>query len=142
VPVKVPEILQIETSQVPGTLASVLNVIAEAGLLLEPVSTVRREQGRTLWEITLEIEEGAQQDLLQRLSSLASARFIGWSDRVFERHRGGKIEMGSRIGISTQQILRDIYTPGVARVVVTDGSAILGRGNIGPWAGLPVMEGK
>ncbi len=161
---KIPEILRVETSQVPGSLASVLNVIAEAGLVLEHVTTVRREQGRTLWEITLEIEEGAQEDLLRRLNSLPSARFVGWSDRVFERHRGGKIEMRSRIVISTQQILRDIYTPGVARVclaihkdpakvfdytylgrcvaVITDGSAILGLGNIGPRAGLPVMEGK
>ena len=161
---KIPEILQVETSQVPGSLASVLNVIAEAGLVLEHVTTVRREQGRTLWEITLEIEEGAQEDLLRRLSSLPSARFVGWSDRVFERHRGGKIEMHSRIAIATQQILRDIYTPGVARVclaiqkdpekafeytalartvaVITDGSAILGLGNIGPRAGLPVIEGK
>jgi malate dehydrogenase (oxaloacetate-decarboxylating) len=161
---KIPEILQVETPQVPGSLASVLNVIAEAGLVLEHVTTVRREQGRTLWEITLEIEEGAQEDLLRRLSSLPSARFVGWSDRVFERHRGGKIEMHSRIAIATQQILRDIYTPGVARVclaiqkdpekafeytalartvaVITDGSAILGLGNIGPRAGLPVIEGK
>src|ERR1035441_9658288 len=98
------------------------------------------------------------------LNALPSARFIGWSDRVFDRHRGGKIEMRSRVAISTQQILRDIYTPGVARVclaihaapekvfeftylgravaIVTDGSAILGLGNIGPRAGLPVIEGK
>src|SRR5665213_1268742 len=161
---KIPEILQVETPQVPGSLASVLNVIAEAGLVLEHVTTVRREQGRTLWEITFEIEEGAQADLVQRLSSLPSARFVGWSDRVFERHRGGKIEMHSRIAVTTQQILRDIYTPGVARVclaiqkepakvfeytylarsvaVITDGSAILGLGNIGARAGLPVIEGK
>lgn len=161
---KIPEILRVETSQVPGSLASVLNVIAEAGLVLEHVTTVRREQGRTLWEITLEIEEGAQEDLLRRLNSLPAARFVGWSDRVFDRHRGGKIEMRSRIVISTEQILRDIYTPGVARVclaiqkdpakafdytylgrcvaVITDGSAILGLGNIGPRAGLPVIEGK
>jgi malate dehydrogenase (oxaloacetate-decarboxylating) len=161
---KIPEILQVETPQVPGSLASVLNVIAEAGLVLEHVTTLRREQGRTLWEITLEIEEGAQEDLLHRLSSLPSARFVGWSDRALERHRGGKIEMHSRIAISSQQILRDIYMPGVARVclaiqndpakafdytylarcvaVITDGTAILGLGNIGPRAGLPVIEGK
>jgi malate dehydrogenase (oxaloacetate-decarboxylating) len=161
---KVPEILQVETPQVPGSLASVLNVIADAGFVLEHVTTLRREQGRTLWEITLEIEEGAQEDLLRRLGSLQSARFVGWSDRVFDRHRGGKIEMHSRIAISTPQILRDIYTPGVARVclaikdepakafeytylgrcvaIITDGSAILGLGNIGARAGLPVIEGK
>jgi malate dehydrogenase (oxaloacetate-decarboxylating) len=161
---KIPEVLQVETPQVPGSLASVLNVIAEAGLVLEHVTTLHREQGRTLWEITIEIEEGKQEDLLKRLNALPSARFVGWSDRVFERHRGGKIEMHSRMPISSQQILRDIYTPGVARVclaiqknpekvfdytylgravaIITDGSAILGLGNIGARAGLPVIEGK
>jgi malate dehydrogenase (oxaloacetate-decarboxylating) len=161
---KIPEILQVETPQVPGSLASVLKVIAEAGLVLEHVTTLHRDQGRTLWEITLEIDEGQQEHLLNALNALPSARFVGWSDRVFDRHRGGKIEMHSRIPISTQQILRDIYTPGVARVcleiqkhpekafeytylsravaVITDGSAILGLGNIGARAGLPVIEGK
>ena len=161
---KIPEILQVETQQVPGSLASVLNVIAEAGLVLEHLSTLHRDQGRTLWEITVEIDEGRQEDLLSRLNALPTARFVGWSDRVFDRHRGGKIEIRSRIPISTQQILRDIYTPGVARVclsiqkdpqkafeytwlsrcvaIITDGSAILGLGNIGPRPGLPVIEGK
>jgi malate dehydrogenase (oxaloacetate-decarboxylating) len=142
----------------------VLNVLAEKGFVLEHVSSVRRDQDRTLWEITVEIDTEAHAGLVERLNALPSARFIGWSDRVFERHRGGKIEMRSRVAISTQQILRDIYTPGVARVclaiqaapekvfdftylgravaIVTDGSAILGLGNIGPRPGLPVMEGK
>ena len=161
---KIPEILQIETPHSPGSLASVLNVLAERGLVLEHVSSVRRDQDRTLWEITVEIDTEAHVGLVERLNALPSARFIGWSDRVFDRHRHGKIEMRSRVAISTQQILRDIYTPGVARVclaihadaekvfeytylgravaIVTDGSAILGLGNIGPRAGLPVMEGK
>jgi malate dehydrogenase (oxaloacetate-decarboxylating) len=163
-PMKIPEILQVETSQVPGSLASVLNVIAELGLVLEHVTMLHREQGRTLWEITVEIEEGRQDELLAKLNAVPSARFVGWSDRVFDRHRGGKIEMRSRMPISSMQILRDIYTPGVARVclaiqkspekvfdytyinravaVITDGSAILGLGNIGARPGLPVIEGK
>jgi malate dehydrogenase (oxaloacetate-decarboxylating) len=161
---KIPEILQVETPHSPGGLASVLNVIAQAGLVLEHVSSVRRDQDRTLWEITVEIDAAAHAGLVEQLNALPMARFIGWSDRVFEHHRGGKIEMRSRVAISTQQILRDIYTPGVARVclairaapekvfdftylgravaIVTDGSAVLGLGNIGPRAGLPVMEGK
>jgi len=161
---KIPEILQVETSQVPGSLAAVLNVIADLNLVLEHVTMLHREQGRTLWEITVEIEEGRQDELLARLNSVPQARFVGWSDRVFDRHRGGKIEMHSRMPISSQQILRDIYTPGVARVclaiqkdpskvfdytyvsravaVITDGSAILGLGNIGARPGLPVIEGK
>lgn len=162
--VKIPEILQVETPHSPGALASVLNVLSDAELILEHVSCVRRDQERTLWEITIEIEASAHAGLVERLNALPAVRVIGSSDRVFERHRGGKIEMRSRIAVSTQQILRDIYTPGVARVclairaapekvfdftylgravaIVTDGSAILGLGNIGPRAGLPVMEGK
>ena len=161
---KVSEIFQVETPHAPGGLASVLNVMAEAGLVLEHVSTVRRDQDRTLWEITVEIDESVHAELVARLNALPSARFVGWSDRVFDRHRGGKIEMRSRVAISSQQILRDIYIPGVARVclalraapekafdftylgravaIVTDGSAILGLGNLGPRSGLPVIEGK
>jgi malate dehydrogenase (oxaloacetate-decarboxylating) len=161
---KVSEIFQVETSHAPGNLASVLNVIAQAGLVLEHVSTVRRDQHRTLWELTVEMDESGQNDLLGRLNSLPTARFVGWSDRAFDRHRGGKIEMRSRVAISTQQILRDISTSGVARVclaikaapakvfdftylgravaIATDGSSIAGLGNIGLRAGLPALEGK
>lgn len=161
---RVSEIFQVETAHAPGSLASVLNVIAEAGLILEHVSTIRRDQDRTLWELTVEMDESVHPGLLARLNTLPSARFVGWSDRVFDRHRGGKIEMRSRVVISSQQILRDIYTPGAARVclaiqaapekafdftyigravaIVTDGSATAGLGNIGLRAGLPLLEGK
>ena len=103
---KVSEIFQVETAHAPGNLASVLNVIAEAGLVLEHVSTVRRDQHRTLWELTVEMDESVHNDLLTRLNALPSARFVGWSDRAFDRHRGGKIEMRSRVAISTQQMSR------------------------------------
>jgi len=162
--VKIPEILRVETRRAPGSLASVLNAIADVGLVVEHVDTIRRDQDKTLWEITVEIDEALHVGLVERLNALPAARFVGWSDRVFLRHRGGKLEMRSRIAVTTHQILRDIYTPGVARVclaiqhdparayeltylsrcvaIITDGSAILGLGNIGPRAGLPVMEGK
>ena len=161
---KIPEILIVETVHQPGSLASGLQVIAEAGLTIQHLSAVRRVQGRTLWEITLEMDEQANHDLYQRIDQLPSARFIGKSDRVFNRHRGGKIRMVASLPINTLQTLRDVYTPGVARVclaikqdpqlahdytaidstvaVITNGTAILGLGNIGPLAGLPVMEGK
>jgi malate dehydrogenase (oxaloacetate-decarboxylating) len=161
---KVSEIFQVETAHAPGNLASVLKVIADAGLVLEHVSTVRRDQHRTLWELTVEMDESVQNELLERLNALPSARFVGWSDRAFDRHRGGKIEMRSRIAISSQQILRDITTPGVARVclairaapekvfdftylgravaIIADGSSTSGLGNIGLRAGLPALEGK
>ena len=162
--VKVPEILIVETVHQPGSLARVLQVIADAGLTIDHLQALRREQGRTQWEITLEMDEEADRSLYGRIDALPVARFVGKSDRVFDRHRGGKIRTESAIPITTQQVLRDIYTPGVARVclaihrdpalaweytslgnsvaVVTNGTAVLGLGNIGALAGLPVMEGK
>jgi malate dehydrogenase (oxaloacetate-decarboxylating) len=91
-------------------------VIAEVGFVPEHVSLVRRDQDRILWEITVEIDAAAHGRLVERLNALPATRFVGWSDRAFDRHRGGKIEMRSRVGVSSAQILRDIYTPGVARV--------------------------
>ncbi len=163
-PMKIPEILIVETVHQPGSLASVLQVIADAGLAIEHLSALRRDQGRTLWEITLEMDEEADRSLYERIGALPNARFVGKSDRVFNRHRGGKIKSVASLPINTQQILRDVYTPGVARVclairqdpslareytalartvaIVTNGTAVLGLGDIGALAGLPVMEGK
>jgi malate dehydrogenase (oxaloacetate-decarboxylating) len=161
---KIPEILIVETVHQPGSLARVLQVIADAGLTIEHLSALRRDQGRTLWEITLEMDEETDRSLYERIGELPTARFLGKSDRVFNRHRGGKIRTVASLPINTLQILRDVYTPGVARVclaiqkdpqaareftalartvaVVTNGTAVLGLGNIGALAGLPVMEGK
>ena len=161
---KIPEIIIVETIHQPGSLAKVLQLIAEEGFVLEHLTALRREQGRTLWEITLDVDEETDRSLYERINQLPIARFVGKSDRVFNRHRGGKIRTVSRVPIASLQVLRDVYTPGVARVclaikadpqkvhdytnidntvaIVTNGTAILGLGSIGALAGLPVMEGK
>lgn len=161
---KIPEILLIETQHKPGSLASVLQVVGDSGLLVENLSAVRRDQDRTVWELTLEFDEVVDQGLIERIDGLPGSRVIGRSDRVFDRHRGGKIEMVAKVPLTSVQQLRDIYTPGVARVclsihddpalvreytniantvaVITNGTAVLGLGDIGPLPGLPVMEGK
>ena len=90
---KIPEILLVETFHQPGSLASVLSVIADERLAIEHLQSVRREQGRTLWEITVEIDEQASPDFYSKIDALPNARFVGKSDRVFNRHRGGKIHM-------------------------------------------------
>lgn len=161
---KIPEILLVESERRPGSLASILAVIGEEGLVVEHLAAVRRDQDRTVWEITLEMDASAGPRLQQRIDALPTARLLGRSDRVFNRHRGGKIRTVSTLDIGSLQILRDVYTPGVARVclairdepalareftgigrtvaIVTNGTAVLGLGDIGPLAGLPVMEGK
>ncbi len=161
---KIPEILVIESERQPGSLAKILQVIGDAGLIVEHIQSLSRDQNKTVWEITLEMDEDTDRGLYDRIDALDNARFLGKSDRVFNRHKGGKIKTVSRAPINSVQTLRDIYTPGVARVclaiqadpemakqytninstvaIVTNGTAILGLGNIGPVAGLPVMEGK
>lgn len=161
---KIPEILLIETEHKPGSLARVLQVVGEAGLLVENLNAIRRDQDRTVWELTLEFDEVVDHALIERIDGLPGTRVTGKSDRVFDRHRGGKIETVAKVPLTSVQQLRDIYTPGVARVclsvrdkpalareytniantvaVVTNGTAVLGLGNIGPLPGLPVMEGK
>lgn len=162
---KVPEIILIRSQHKPGSLARVLSVIADAGLVVEGLRQVRRDHSTTTWEITIEPDDPREtDDVLAAIDALDNAQVLGRSDRVFERHRGGKIEVRSRMEISSLERLRDLYTPGVARVclaihedpalarsytwlsnsvaVITNGTAILGLGDIGPVAGMPVMEGK
>jgi malate dehydrogenase (oxaloacetate-decarboxylating) len=111
---KIPEIYLVETIHKPGSLASVLQVIADAGLVIEHLQSLRREQGRSLWEITVEIDEQATPSFYAGIDALPNARIVGTSDRVFNRHKGSKIHMRPSLQITTKQILRDIYTPGVA----------------------------
>ncbi len=161
---KIPEILLIESQHKPGSLARILGVIGEAGLVIENLDVVRRDQDKTVWEVTLNLEADVEYNLIEAINALPTARLIGKSDRVFNRHRGGKIQMVSRLALGSLQELRDVYSPGVARVclalrdrpelaleytnlgntvgIVTNGTAILGLGDIGPVAGLPVMEAK
>ena len=161
---KIPEILLIESERRPGSLASILAVIGEEGLVVEHLASLRRDQDKTTWEVTLEMDPAAGVRLEARINALPNARVVGRSDRVFNRHRGGKIRTVSTLDIGSLQILRDVYTPGVARVclairdnpalareytaigrtvaIVTNGTAVLGLGDIGALAGMPVMEGK
>lgn len=160
----VPEILLVQSRHRAGSLASILKVLGDAGLVVENISAVSRDQDMTVWEITVEIDENESRAVYEAINALPNARILGTSDRVFNRHRGGKIETRSRITINSHQVLRDIYTPGVARVclaiernpalaaeytarartvaVVTNATAVLGLGRLRPEASLPVMEGK
>jgi hypothetical protein len=106
--VKIPEILLIETRHKPGSLASVLRVVGESGLLVENLSAVRRDQDRSVWELTLEFDEVVDQGLIERIDRLPGSRVIGRSDRVFDRHRGDRepqwpqMESRSTISVDSQ----------------------------------------
>src|SRR5690606_32059905 len=159
-----PSSLVIESQHRTGSLAKICQACADAGLVIENLVAIRRDQDKTIWELTLELDEDVASDVVERINALPTAQVLGTSDRVFNRHKGGKIQTVARHKVETLQELRDLYTPGVARVclaiqkdpakaweytnlpntvaIVTNGTAVLGLGDIGPLAGLPVMEGK
>lgn len=161
---QIPEILVIESQHRPGNLGRILTAIGECGVVIDHITLVRRSQDKSVWEITVEMDDAGSKQLYARLTDLPYGKLLGRSDRVFDRHRGGKIETVSKVPLDSIQQLRDVYTPGVARVclsiqkhpeevwdytnigntvgIVTNGTAILGLGNIGAIPGLPVMEGK
>src|SRR5437762_4084626 len=155
--------LQIENR--PGMLGRVASVIGEAGGDIGAVDLVETTRERTERDITVKCRDsGHAQRIMSRLKHVAGVRVANISDRTFLMHLGGKIEIRNKIPIRTRDDLSMAYTPGVARVclairddrervfsltvkqntvaVVTDGTAVLGLGNIGPEAALPVMEGK
>jgi len=162
---RVVEILLVEAPHKPGNMAKVLGVLGSLDITVEGLNAVRRLDKDTIWEITIEYDDTLKiNDVIEQINQLPETLMVGKSDRVFNRHKGGKIQTTSRIAINSLEILRDVYTPGVARVceaikenpekikdytniqntvaIVTNGTAILGLGDIGAEAGLPVMEGK
>lgn len=161
---KIPQVLVVEVMRAPGHLANVLAQVGFAGLVVENLEAISRSSSHTIWELTIEVDENEELYLVDHINALPFAQVKGHSDRVFDQHKGGKIQTVSKVQITSNQVLRDIYTPGVARVclaiqedkekardytnikntvaVVTNGTAILGLGDIGAVAGMPVMEGK
>src|SRR3954462_9513040 len=141
--------------------------IAEAGGQLQGVDLVpgAGPEGKRVREFTIDAADRDHwEKILRAIGSTRGARVLDYVDRTMQMHRGGKIDVGNKYPLKTRDDLSMAYTPGVARVcmdihedrakafeytikkntvaVVSDGSAVLGLGNIGPEAAMPVMEGK
>ncbi len=157
--------VRLEIRNKPGMLGRVTSVIGKAGGDIGAVDLAEMTTDRVLRDITIKARDSRHAHLIiDRLKTVAGARIANISDRTFLMHLGGKIEIKSKVPIRTRDDLSMAYTPGVARVclaikddpsraftltmkqntvaVVTDGTAVLGLGDIGPEAALPVMEGK
>jgi malate dehydrogenase (oxaloacetate-decarboxylating) len=157
--------LRVEIDHRPGMLGKVASAIGEAGGTIGAVDLVQVDDVHTVRDIT--VETGDADDwprLTDAVNGVAGARVLDTTDRTFLVHIGGKIELQNKIPVKTRDDLSMAYTPGVARVcaaiaadpdkafqytikrnsvaVVSDGTAVLGMGNIGPRAAMPVMEGK
>src|SRR6184192_2894818 len=157
--------IRLQIANRPGMLGRVASAIGDAGGDIGAVDLVETTRERTLRDMTVKARDSIHaQQIVSRLRHVAGVRIGHVSDRTFLMHLGGKIEVRNKIPIRTRDDLSMAYTPGVARVclairddrqlafsltikqnsvaVVTDGTAVLGLGDIGPEASLPVMEGK
>ena len=158
-------ILRVRVVDRPGAFADLARAIGDAGASLDAIDLVRVENGLKVRDVTIMASDAEH---IERVAAAARAvpgvTVEHVSDRVFLAHLGGKIEMSGRLPLKTRDDLSIAYTPGVARVcmaiaadpsaawnltskrntvaVVSDGSAVLGLGDIGPEAAMPVMEGK
>src|SRR5437867_2014426 len=148
-----------------GMLGRVAMAIGNAGGDIGAVDLVESGRDRIIRDITINARDSVHgMQIVNRLKQLAGVRVVNISDRTFLMHLGGKIEIQSKVPIRTRDDLSMAYTPGVARVclaikedrhrafsltikqntvaVVSDGTAVLGLGDIGPQGAMPVMEGK
>lgn len=148
-----------------GMLAKVAQAIASVGGNLGQIDLISSDRWTITRDITVDASSNAHaQQIVQVIKTLSNIKVLNIYDRTFNIHRGGKIHIENKIPLETQADLAMAYTPGVGRIcleiesdpkqvynltikqntvaIVTDGSAVLGLGNLGPAAALPVMEGK
>jgi malate dehydrogenase (oxaloacetate-decarboxylating) len=157
--------LRVRLENRPGTFADLARAIGDAGGLLDAIDLVRAEGDSKVRDVSVLATNADHVDAIVRACSAIDGVEVEYvSDRTFLLHLGGKIHMSANAPVKTRDDLSMAYTPGVARVceaiaadpeaawnltikrntvaVVSDGSAVLGLGDIGPEAAMPVMEGK
>ncbi len=157
--------LRVKLSKQVGTLGSLTTAIGCAGGDIGAVDLVAVVDDSVIRDITVDAASSNHaHDIVESVRKLDSTEVVSVSDRTFLMHQGGKIEVVSKMPLTTRDDLSMAYTPGVARIceaihhspelaynltikknmvaVVSDGTAVLGLGDIGPEAAMPVMEGK
>jgi len=157
--------MRVRLPQRPGAFGRVATAIGDTGGILGSIDLVRVEGRVVLRDVTVACVDGAHAErVVEAVRALDGVRVEDVADRTFLMHRGGKICISASVPVRTRDDLSMAYTPGVARVsqaiaadparaweltvkantvaVVSDGTAVLGLGDIGPEAAMPVMEGK
>jgi malate dehydrogenase (oxaloacetate-decarboxylating) len=157
--------VRVRLADTPGSFARFAAAVGEAGASLGAIDLVRVERATKVRDVTMHAANAEHLDgVVTAIRGVEGVEVLHVSDRTFLMHLGGKIEVVARTPVKTRDDLSMAYTPGVARVssaiaedpqkvwtlttkqhmvaIVTDGSAVLGLGDIGPEAALPVMEGK
>ncbi len=151
--------------QKPGIFGGLLTLIGKEQAYVGEIKIIHMGLNYMIRDITIYVDDEEHlQRVVRAVQSYEQAELLEIRDEVLEMHQGGKIAVRSRYEINNISVLRKVYTPGVAEVsllikknpllarrftsirhlvaIVTDGSAVLGLGDIGPLAAMPVMEGK
>jgi malate dehydrogenase (oxaloacetate-decarboxylating) len=157
--------IRVRLADAPGAFGRLASAIGDAGGSLGAIDLVRVEKGIKVRDVTVDASDSEHLDrIVESVRRVEGIEVEHVSDRTFLMHLGGKIEMQSKVPVKTRDDLSMAYTPGVARIcqaiaadrelawnltikqntvaVVSDGTAVLGLGDIGPDAAMPVMEGK
>jgi len=157
-------IFRLELDHQKISFGDVAAAISKAGGDITSIDVIRPGQDSSIRDITVDLSDKDEELLVEALKQLPGIKLINASDRTFLVHLGGKITVQPTVPIKNRDDLSKVYTPGVARVctaiaenprkaysltikrntvaVVSDGTAVLGLGDIGPMAAAPVMEGK
>ncbi|MBV8332588.1 MAG: NAD-dependent malic enzyme [Candidatus Eremiobacteraeota bacterium] len=157
--------MRVDMPNTAGSFAVLTNAIHDAGGTISALDMHSANKERVVRDVTIGVSSDAvADDVRAAIEAIDGARIVSASDSTFLAHLGGKIRVTPKVPVKNRQDLSIVYTPGVARVsmaiaadpgkafqltvkrntvaVVSDGSAVLGLGDIGPLGALPVMEGK
>jgi malate dehydrogenase (oxaloacetate-decarboxylating) len=149
----------------PGMLAQIAAAVGDCGGNIGDIDVIKSTGTTILREITVQARDSEHaQEIVDHVRAIKHVSIKNVADRIYLSHRGGKIEIRNKVPVTSRRDLSVVYTPGVARVclaidkdpdlaynltikgntvaVVSDGTAILGLGDLGPKAAMPVMEGK
>ncbi|MEZ5174895.1 MAG: NAD-dependent malic enzyme [Acidimicrobiia bacterium] len=160
------EVFRIKTARTPGLLAKALAAAGEYGANIGEIETIHIGANHNIREVAIIAPDAAAiESIAAAMAAIDGVEVLpGHFDKVWDQHAGGKIKIRPNAVVRTLQDIREVYTPGVARVVsaiaedpslansltwrgntiaiVTNGTRVLGLGDVGPEAALPVMEGK
>ena len=157
--------IRVKIDDAHGTLSTLTGAIADAGAIVDAVDLVEVDGNHSVRDVVVDASDKDHwARIIAAIEAVAGVELIDTTDRTFLLHVGGKIEQHNKHPLKTRDDLSMTYTPGVARVslsiaddedrafqytikrntvaVVSDGTAVLGLGDIGPLAAMPVMEGK
>jgi malate dehydrogenase (oxaloacetate-decarboxylating) len=157
--------IQAQYANKPGMLAQIAAAVGDRGGSIGDIDVVKSTGATMVRDISVSARDSEHaRDIVEHVKRVKGVQVKSVSDRVFQSHKGGKIEIRNKVPVTSRRDLSVVYTPGVARVclaidkdpeaaysmtikgntvaVVSDGTAILGLGDLGPEAAMPVMEGK